>query len=122
MRSRVESLVTIWRVFPGRTPSTLCNGNTTIEDQQAHVSLLHPTAECPQLDEVEGREFGDDLLSVAWLTSLHPYKKDTTIGDQQAHVSLLHPAEECPQLDEVEGRELGDDFSSVAWPNSLHPV
>ena len=33
-----------------KLPPTLCNGGTTLGDQQAHVSLLHPAEECPQLD------------------------------------------------------------------------
>ena len=55
-----------------KLPPTLCNGGTTLGDQQAHVSLLHPAEECPQLDDVEGGELGDDLACVAWPNSLHP--------------------------------------------------
>jgi hypothetical protein len=65
-------LVTICRVLPVRSPSTLCSGSTTLGHQQAHVYHLYPAEEGPQLDPGCSHSLGDDLSCVACPVSLHP--------------------------------------------------
>jgi hypothetical protein len=108
-------LVTKCRVLPAQSPSsTLCNGHTTLVDQQPHVSLAHPAEERPQPDA---------MRTVRLVTKRPMCNGHTALGDQQPHVSLAHPTEERPQPDGQCPRETGDEMSCVAGSISLlHPV
>jgi hypothetical protein len=66
-------LVTKCWVLPAQSPSsTLCNGHTTLGDQQPHVSLAHLVEERPQPDWYGPRETGDEMSCVAGSISLLP--------------------------------------------------